>query len=73
MSKYDLYCEDCDQKYMSIPTKRDYQIALSYKDTVVKEAKIKHDIVCTPMEHNPETCDECIVARENGDMDKQGY
>jgi len=24
-------------------------------------------------EHNPETCDECIVARENGDMDKQGY
>jgi hypothetical protein len=25
------------------------------------------------MEHDPETCDECIVARENGDMDKQGY
>jgi len=24
-------------------------------------------------EHNPETCDECIVARENGDMDRQGY
>ena len=24
-------------------------------------------------EHNPETCDECIVARERGDMDKQGY
>lgn len=25
------------------------------------------------MEHNPETCDECIVSRERGDMDKQGY
>jgi len=25
------------------------------------------------MEHDAETCDECIVARENGDMDKQGY
>jgi len=24
-------------------------------------------------EHNPETCDECIVARENGDMDREGY
>jgi len=24
-------------------------------------------------EHNAETCDECIVAREKGDMDKQGY
>ena len=24
-------------------------------------------------EHNPETCDECIVARERGQMDKQGY
>ena len=24
-------------------------------------------------EHNPETCDECIVARENGDMDTTGY
>jgi len=24
-------------------------------------------------EHNPETCDECIVARETGNMDKQGY
>ena len=23
--------------------------------------------------HNPETCDECIVARENNDMDRQGY
>jgi len=25
------------------------------------------------MEHNAETCDECIVSRERGDMDKQGY
>jgi len=25
------------------------------------------------MEHNPETCDECIVSRERGDMDKGGY
>ena len=24
-------------------------------------------------EHNPENCDECIIARENGDMDRQGY
>jgi hypothetical protein len=24
-------------------------------------------------EHNPETCDECIVARERGHMDKGGY
>jgi len=24
-------------------------------------------------EHNPETCDECIVARERGHMDKEGY
>ena len=24
-------------------------------------------------EHNPETCDECIVARETGDMDSTGY
>ena len=23
--------------------------------------------------HNPETCDECIVARETGDMDSTGY
>jgi hypothetical protein len=23
--------------------------------------------------HNPETCDECIVARETEDMDRQGY
>jgi len=25
------------------------------------------------MEHNPETCDECIQARETGDMDTTGY
>ena len=24
-------------------------------------------------EHNPETCDECIVLRERGDMDATGY
>jgi len=24
-------------------------------------------------EHNPKTCDECIVARERGHMDKEGY
>jgi hypothetical protein len=24
-------------------------------------------------EHDPETCDECIVAREKGDMDTTGY
>jgi len=24
-------------------------------------------------EHNPETCDECIAAREREQMDKQGY
>mgnify|MGYP003132534833 FL=1 len=24
-------------------------------------------------EHNPETCDECIVSRERGDMDATGY
>ena len=24
-------------------------------------------------EHNPETCDECIVARKTGDMDSTGY
>ena len=24
-------------------------------------------------EHNTEFCDECIVARERGYMDKQGY
>jgi len=23
--------------------------------------------------HNPETCDECIVARQRGDMDATGY
>ena len=23
--------------------------------------------------HNPETCDECIVARDTGDMDSTGY
>tara|TARA_A100001201_G_scaffold133420_1_gene120530 strand:- start:37 stop:156 length:120 start_codon:yes stop_codon:yes gene_type:complete len=23
--------------------------------------------------HNPETCDECIVARKTGDMDSTGY
>jgi len=23
--------------------------------------------------HDPETCDECIVARERGQMDKEGY
>ena len=23
--------------------------------------------------HNPETCDECIVARERGQMDTTGY
>ncbi len=23
--------------------------------------------------HNPETCDECIVLRERGDMDTTGY
>lgn len=23
--------------------------------------------------HNPETCDECIVARERGHMDGTGY
>ena len=49
MSKYDLYCEDCDQKYMSIPTKKDYKIALYYKDTVVKDVKTKHDITCIPL------------------------
>ena len=25
------------------------------------------------VEHNPETCDECIVARQRGDMDATGY
>ena len=50
MSKYDLICEDCDQKYMSIPTKRDYQIALYYKDTVVMTVKTKHNITCIPLE-----------------------
>jgi hypothetical protein len=25
------------------------------------------------MEHNPETCEECIVAREVGEMDATGY
>ena len=25
------------------------------------------------MEHDAETCDECIVAREKGDMDATGY
>ncbi|MBS58052.1 MAG: hypothetical protein CL735_04750 [Chloroflexi bacterium] len=24
-------------------------------------------------EHSPETCDECIVSRERGDMDTTGY
>lgn len=24
-------------------------------------------------EHNPETCDECIVARKTGNMDSTGY
>ena len=24
-------------------------------------------------EHNSEICDECIVARKNNDMDRQGY
>jgi len=24
-------------------------------------------------EHDPEICDECIVARKNNDMDRQGY
>ena len=24
-------------------------------------------------EHNPETCDECIVSRERDDMDTTGY
>ncbi len=24
-------------------------------------------------EHNSETCDECIVSRERGDMDTTGY
>ena len=24
-------------------------------------------------DHNPEICDECIVARQRGDMDATGY
>ena len=26
-----------------------------------------------PNTHNPETCDECIIARQRGHMDKEGY
>tara|TARA_R100000231_G_scaffold125190_1_gene95517 strand:- start:46 stop:180 length:135 start_codon:yes stop_codon:yes gene_type:complete len=35
----------------------------------------KEIVNVNPLEdnHNPETCEECIVARERGEMDATGY